>query len=580
MNPSARDINAAPPRPIIVIGAGEHARVLIDVLRLLDREVLYVTDFNVERHGQTVSGVQVAGGDELVLEHDPESIHLVNGVGSIQIPSARRDVYKRFSEVGYHFTRIIHPSAIIAQDVTIGSGAQVMAGAVVQTNATLEENTLINTRSSIDHDCVIGAHTHIAPGVTLSGNVRIGKSSHIGTGATVIQAVEIGDNVVVGAGAVVVRDLADGVKAVGVPAKPLDDKPAPASPTIATADDDRTCNIMLSAAGRRVALLRLLRRSIHDLGLKGQVIATDIARHSSAYHDADISRIVPNYSDPACLDELLGLCREFSIKIIVPTIDPDLPFYARHFDKFAAIGTYIMVSRKQTIQIGNDKVNTHNWLVKEGFPTVKQTTPEEVLKNPDDWPYPLFVKPRRGSSSIGATMVRNETELKLATANREFIVQSLARGREYTVDVYIDRGGKCRCAVPRLRIETRGGEVNKGMTVRHELLQETAKRVAEALPGGVGVMNIQMFYEEESDQLNVIEINPRYGGGYPLSHEAGAPMTQWMIQEAMGVPPAIHDNWTNEFVMLRYDDAIFLTRSEAGLSMPVGRTRKAPIGPS
>ena len=564
------------PRPIIIIGAGEHARVLIDVLRLLDREVLYVTDYNTERHGQTVSGIQVAGGDELVLEHKPEDIHLVNGVGSIQLPAARRDVYKRFSDAGYHFTRVIHPSAVIAENVTVNSGAQIMAGTVIQTGAVINENTLINTRASVDHDCVIGAHTHIAPGVTLSGNVRIGAASHVGTGATAIQAVKIGDEVVIGAGAVVVKDLADRVKAVGVPAKPIKPAAAP-SPTIIAGNDKHTCNIMLSAAGRRVALLRLLRKSIHDLGLQGQVIATDIARHSSAFHDADISRIVPNYADPECLNELLRLCQEFNIKIIVPTIDPDLPFYARHLDKFAEVGTQIMISAGDTIQIGNDKLNTHDWLVQKGFPTVKQTTPEHVLENPDDWPYPLFVKPRRGSSSIGAAMVRDEAELRMATANREFIVQTVARGREYTVDVYIDRDGACRCAVPRLRIETRGGEVNKGMTVRHDLIQQTARDVAEALPGGYGVMNIQIFYDDESGQINVIEINPRYGGGYPLSHEAGAPMAQWMIQEAMGIPPAVHDDWQNEFVMLRYDEAIFLSRSEAGLSMPVGRTRHSPV---
>ncbi len=566
-------------KPIILIGAGEHARVLIDVLRLLDREALYITDFNTDLHGKTIHGIQVAGGDELVLEHEPDKVLLINAVGSVQVPTARREVFERFTAKGYTFSQVVHPSAVIAPTARIEPGAQVMAGCVIQPNAAIGRNALINTNASVDHDCVIGPHTHVAPGVTLSGNVHVGHSTHIGTGATVIHAIRIGDEVVVGAGASVVRDLPDGVTAVGVPAKPLAQKPG-APPRIAPAPgrSDRECNIMLSAAGRRVALLRLLRRSLGDLGLAGQVIATDISRHSSAFHDADVARIVPNYSDPHCLDELLRICQEYRIKIIVPTIDPDLPFYAEHHARFEQVGTRVMVSAAETIAIGNDKIATHEWLVESGFPTVRQTSPKRALADADSWRYPLFVKPRRGSSSIGAVVVRNEDELVMATANREFIVQSLARGREYTCDVYIDRDGKCRCSVPRLRIETRGGEVNKGMTVRNQKLQDTACAVAEALPGGAGVMNIQIFYDEATDDLNVIEINPRFGGGYPLSHEAGAPMSQWMIEEAMGLPlTAVENEWTNGLVMLRYDDALFLPRSETGLSMPVGRTRRSPI---
>ena len=137
-------------------------------------------------------------------------------------------------------------------------------------------------------------------------------------------------------------------------------------------------------------------------------------------------------------------------------------------------------------------------------------------------------------------------------------------GRQFanTIDVYIDRQGEPRCAVPRKRLETRSGEVSKGMTVREPKLQEMASRIASALPGGFGVINVQIFYDKEADQLSVIEINPRFGGGYPLSHEAGARCTHWLIEDCLDLPLSIeNDVWRSGLVMLRYDDAIFVDKS-------------------
>jgi carbamoyl-phosphate synthase large subunit len=224
-----------------------------------------------------------------------------------------------------------------------------------------------------------------------------------------------------------------------------------------------------------------------------------------------------------------------------------------------------MVSSAQTVKICNDKQATHEWLVENGFPTVRQADANRLLEGAEGWSYPLFAKPRGGSSSVGAQVVRDVTELKRLARSGEYIVQDVAPGREYTVDVYVDRQGRCRCTVPRLRIETRGGEVVKGMTVRNAAIEDLCRRVAETLPGAWGVMNIQVFYDTATGQLNVSEINPRFGGGYPLTHEAGAPMTRWIIEEVTGRPlSANNDQWQDGLVMLRYDDAVFVRRHEAG----------------
>jgi biotin carboxylase len=163
-------------------------------------------------------------------------------------------------------------------------------------------------------------------------------------------------------------------------------------------------------------------------------------------------------------------------------------------------------------------------------------------------------------------VVAGADDLRHAVGEDEYIAQEVARGQEYTIDVFVDATGRCRCAVPRLRIETRGGEVTKSVTVRSQRLQEIGCRVAEALPGAHGVLNIQVFYEEASGALTVSEINPRFGGGYPLTHQAGAPMARWVLEELIGREPTVQDDaWTDGRVMLRYDEAVFVDAARAGI---------------
>jgi len=205
--------------PVILIGAGGHARVLIEALRLQGRHILFATDDDEGLLGTSVSGVRIEGPDGRVLEVPPDSVGLVNAVGSVTAPIDRRRVFEQFVERGYRFEQIIHPTAVLASSVELGEGVQVMAGAVIQPSVIIGPNVLINTRACIDHDCVIEAHVHVAPGVTLSGGVHVHDTVHIGTGATVIQGIDIGREAVVGAGAVVVRDVAAGATVLGVPAR-------------------------------------------------------------------------------------------------------------------------------------------------------------------------------------------------------------------------------------------------------------------------------------------------------------------------------------------------------------------------
>jgi len=263
---------------------------------------------------------------------------------------------------------------------------------------------------------------------------------------------------------------------------------------------------------------------------------------------------------------MLEICRENEIGLVVPTIDTELSVYAAHRDAFATIGTTVAVSSPGVVAIGADKVRTHAWLVANGFPTVRQGTIDDVLAAPESWPYPFLVKPSGGSSSIGVAVVRDRKQLDVATRAGGFVAQSIATGNEHTIDFLASREGKCLCAVPRRRFEVRAGEVSKGMTVRSPALEGLATRLCEVLPGAYGCLNVQVFLDDATGGMNVIEINPRFGGGYPLSWEAGARYPRWMLEELLGLPStASATRWRDRLVMLRYDDAVFVDAEKAGV---------------
>ncbi len=208
-------------RPVIVLGAGGHAKVVIDALKTAETEILGAVDPDQATHGTNILGVDVLGADDVVLEYAFDAIGLINGVGSTEPSNRRIDLYRHFKDAGYAFANVIHPSAVIGGDVEMADGVQIMAGAVVQPGCRIGANTIINSRASVDHDCVIGDHVHIAPGAVLGGGITIGSGSHIGAGTSIIQNVRIGKNVMVAAAAAVVADVPDGARIAGVPAKEM-----------------------------------------------------------------------------------------------------------------------------------------------------------------------------------------------------------------------------------------------------------------------------------------------------------------------------------------------------------------------
>lgn len=194
--------------PIIVLGYGGHAAVIIDALQGLGRSILGAVGPAPADGARpsTLLGVPVLGDDSALEQFPAGTVALVLGVGGGNHPARRRELFDRWRARGYPFASVIHPAAVVSSHATVGEGAQIMAGAVVQARATLGTNVLVNTRASVDHDCVVGNHTHIAPGVTLCGHVAVGEGVLVGAGSVVSPACRIADNVRLRAGTLVTRD--------------------------------------------------------------------------------------------------------------------------------------------------------------------------------------------------------------------------------------------------------------------------------------------------------------------------------------------------------------------------------------
>lgn len=207
------------PEPLVVWGAGGHALVVADILRQHGeyRIAGFIDDVTPGRRGSAFAGSVVLGGREQLDTLHAQGIHtLFLAFGDC---AERLKLAERVRAQGFALATAVHPAAVIAPDVTVGSGTAIMAGAVVNPAARIGENAILNTRASVDHECVIDDGAHLSPGVCLGGKVHVGRGTWIGIGAVVKDKVRIGSGSIIGAGAVVLDDIPDGVVAYGVPAK-------------------------------------------------------------------------------------------------------------------------------------------------------------------------------------------------------------------------------------------------------------------------------------------------------------------------------------------------------------------------
>ncbi len=314
-------------------------------------------------------------------------------------------------------------------------------------------------------------------------------------------------------------------------------------------------NILLLSAGRRVELAQAFRSEITARSLVAKLFATEMRpEFSAACQVVEQSFKAPRVTDPAYIDYLLTTCLEWEIGLVVPTIDTELLLLSQNRERFAANGIHIVISDEELVRVCRDKRLTADLFAQMGIDSPK-IYPRENIK------FPCFAKPYDGSCSIGALAIREPQMLSDAMVSDEkmMFMELIEDGfDEYTVDAYFDRHGVLACFVPRQRLEIRAGEISKGVTRKHHVYEYLLEKLP-ALTRARGCITLQLFSNPKTGRFAALEINPRFGGGYPLSYSAGANYPGWLIDEyLLERDVSFVDSWESNLLMLRYDAKVLV----------------------
>jgi carbamoyl-phosphate synthase large subunit len=297
------------------------------------------------------------------------------------------------------------------------------------------------------------------------------------------------------------------------------------------------------------------------IGVDLRVLAVDVEPLlSAACGVADCVLRVPRCTDPSFAATIGEIVRAERVQLIIPTIDTELAAYAAARVQLRELGAWVSVSTPEVVAMARDKLATAERLAAGGIAVARTAPLATARANPGLFPGPVVLKPRGGSASIGMRRLGSLAELGASgDADDPLIIQEHLVGPEYTVNLFFDRGGSLRSVVPHLRLEVRAGEVSKARTVRDRRLVDQAVRLSAFLNGAVGSLCYQAIDVAPDAEPRVIEVNARFGGGYPVTHRAGAPFARWILEEALGRQPSASGltEWREGITMLRYDAAVF-----------------------
>ena len=309
--------------------------------------------------------------------------------------------------------------------------------------------------------------------------------------------------------------------------------------------------ILFTGVGRRVELLREFREAAVRLKKDVRIFGLDSDKTAPALVFCDRARIALPMKDPGYLDELLSVCMEDKIDLVIPTIDTDLEILSRSRERFNAVGTKVLVSSTETVQICLDKKKTGKLFSECGFRT------PDTVSDPGEYKggYPAFLKPRNGSGSVNAFKVENENELAACAKHVEdYIIQPFVSGREYTIDVFCDWDGNPLSVIPRERLRIREGEVLKTRIELDPAMIDGAKKICRVLKP-CGPITIQLIREAPGIDW-FIEINPRFGGGVPLSMKAGSGSAEAVLNMVDGEGTVFRNAVSDGAVYSRFDESI------------------------
>ena len=305
-------------------------------------------------------------------------------------------------------------------------------------------------------------------------------------------------------------------------------------------------NVLVSSAGRRTSLIRGFQAAVSPLG--GVVVATDADPIAPGLHVADEGVVVPRLDRPGFVDRLVAECERHEVRLVVPTIDTELPVLSDESARFEAVGAVVLVSDRELIDATVDKRRTESVFGAAGI-----RMPRSFDVSDSALPDRVFVKPARGSASQGTHVVDRDRLTSFLEMVDEPMVQELVDATEITIDALLDLDGNPVHMVPRIRLKTVGGESVQGVTMPDEPIRDWLIRVLDVVSGlgGIGPITLQAFLTEGSPTL--IEVNPRFGGGFPLALAAGADYPRWIVDALRGekIPPRFG----------AYRKGLFMTRS-------------------
>ena len=324
--------------------------------------------------------------------------------------------------------------------------------------------------------------------------------------------------------------------------------------------------VLFTCAGQRVDIVTSFRRA------GARTMAVDVNPLAPALYHADEHAFVPRVDDPAYVPALADIVARHDLSLVVPLTDLDHGVLSRARD---VIGALVLLPAPEIVDALADKWLAHQLFVERDIGSPATWLPAAV---PDEVEYPVLVKARRGfgSRNIFHCRDRHELDFFLEYTSVDSMVQSCCRGEEFSIDVFCDLDTRCLNAVPRTMIESKGGESIKGMTIRDDVLIEVGRHVSETL-GLVGPANIQCFREPDGAHV-ITDINPRFGGGFPLPTAAGSRYPELALALAAGErpEPALGD-FRAGLYMTRFFSELVLTAADGDSLEPFAEELPEPV---
>jgi carbamoyl-phosphate synthase large subunit len=313
--------------------------------------------------------------------------------------------------------------------------------------------------------------------------------------------------------------------------------------------------VLLSSIGRRGYLAKYFRQAV---GNAGEVWGADSSSYAPAFIYCDKVILLPKVGDAGYAESLFDLCKKNRIDLVVPLIDPELEVLSKISDKFKNSGIMVVVSPARTIEIAFDKYLTYLHAKQAGIDVPETvTTIEEALNlvTAGKISWPLMVKPRKGSASMYVYTCGNEEELRLAFKNCPGpVIQQFLSGDEYGYDIFCDSDFKPVSVLCKRKIAMRAGETDKAVSVNDKKLIDLGLKIAQAFPM-FGPVDVDVKMDGNMPML--LEVNPRFGGGYPCSHLCGADFPAKLIAMCKGlkISPDI-GNYPADVFMFKQDEII------------------------